>query len=177
MDDLEAREVRHRTLEARVLAPRHDERVEVVLRHRYANVRVAALELQVQVHEASNPLTSAVTASLRGVGTPSPARSADAAAQVVDLRRTAPLDVLEHARLVVVRDVQACGVVDELLRVRVESDPLRGGDRLPFVDERADEGAEIGPLAHAAVREPGQRPTGFVAALKITLRHWAVARR
>ena len=43
VDDLEAGEVRDRALEARVLAPRDDERVEVVLRHRGADVRVASL--------------------------------------------------------------------------------------------------------------------------------------
>jgi hypothetical protein len=69
--DLEPREVCHGTLEPGVLAPGDDERVQVVLRQRGADVRVAALELRVQVHEASSPLTRAVTASFSGVATPS----------------------------------------------------------------------------------------------------------
>ena len=72
VDDLEAREVGHGPFEARVLAPRHDERVEVVRRHGGANVVVPPPELGAQLcHEASNALTSWVMASLSGVGTPS----------------------------------------------------------------------------------------------------------
>ena len=48
-------------------------------------------------------------------------------------------------------------MVDELLGIRVERDPLRAGDGLSLVDERADDRAQVGPLAHAAVREPGER--------------------
>ena len=43
------------------------------------------------------------------------------------------------------------------LRVGVEGDPLGGGDRLALVDEPGDERAEVGALADAAVREPGER--------------------
>ena len=48
MNDLEPRHVRHGALEARVLAPGDDERVEVVRRHRGADVRVPALQLGAQ---------------------------------------------------------------------------------------------------------------------------------
>ena len=41
VDDLEAREVGDRALEAAVLAPGDDQRVELVLRHRRADVPVA----------------------------------------------------------------------------------------------------------------------------------------
>ena len=43
MDDLEAGEVGDRALEAAVLAAGHDQRVQVVLRHRGADVPVPAL--------------------------------------------------------------------------------------------------------------------------------------
>ena len=43
VDDLEAGEVGHRPLEPAVLAARDDQRVELVLRHRRADVRVPAL--------------------------------------------------------------------------------------------------------------------------------------
>ncbi len=46
VDDLEPREVRHRTLEARVLASRDDEPVELGSRHRVADVGVPPLELR-----------------------------------------------------------------------------------------------------------------------------------
>ena len=71
VDDLEAGQVRDRPLEPRVLAARDDERVEPVLPHRLPYVRVAAIELCLQTHESSSALTSAVTAVLSGVGTPS----------------------------------------------------------------------------------------------------------
>ncbi len=45
VDDLEPGEIRHRTLEAGVLAAGDDQRVQVVPGHRCAHVRVAALEL------------------------------------------------------------------------------------------------------------------------------------
>ena len=70
MDDLEPRQVRDGALEPGVLAARDDERVELVRRHRRADVGVAAIQLYSEVHEASTPLISAVTASLSGVGTP-----------------------------------------------------------------------------------------------------------
>ena len=141
-----------------VLAPRDDERVEVVLRHRGADVGVAALELGCQRHESSSALTSCVTASLSGVGTPELAPEArDAAVQVVDLGRAPRFHVLEHARFVIVRDVGSGGVVDQLLRVRVEDDPLRGRDRLALLDERTHECAQVRPLADAPVRQPGER--------------------
>ena len=85
------------------------------------------------------------------------AEADDAAVQVVDLRRRARLHVLEHARLVAVGDVGPRGVVDQLLGVGVELDPLRGGDGLALVHEPADERAEVRPLAHAAVRQAGER--------------------
>ena len=68
VDDLEAGEVRDRPLEARVLAPGDDQRVEIVLRHRGADILVPAS--QFCVHAASIPLMRATTASLSGVGTP-----------------------------------------------------------------------------------------------------------
>ena len=73
MDDLEAGQVRHGTLEARVLAAGDDERVEVVRGHRGPDVRVPSLQLGAQrcSHDASSPLMSDVIASLSGVGTPS----------------------------------------------------------------------------------------------------------
>ncbi len=70
MDDLKSREIGHRPFETRVLAPGDDERVQVVLRHRGPDVRVAAIELGVQLHESSSAMTRAVTVSFRGVGTP-----------------------------------------------------------------------------------------------------------
>ena len=149
--------------------PQTIDRVEPVARERFADVRVAAGHL---VHDASNPLTSAQIASFSGVGTPSSrAEASDAAVQVVDLGRPPRLDVLQHRRLVVVRDVLARGVVDELLRIVVELDALRGGDGLALVDEAGDERAQVRALADAAVRERVSAPSGFVAALKITLRH------
>ena len=66
--DLEAGEVRDRALEAGVLAAGDDQRVQLVLRHRGADVGVPAR--QFCVHEASTPLIRATTASLSGVGTP-----------------------------------------------------------------------------------------------------------
>ena len=73
VDDLEAGHVRHRALESGVLAAGDDQRVEVVLGHRGADVRMPPLQLGAQrsTHEASSPLTSRVMASLSGVGTPS----------------------------------------------------------------------------------------------------------
>ena len=56
-----------------------------------------------------------------------------------------------------VGDLRLRRVVDELLGIGVERDPLRRRDSLALVDERAHERAQVGPLAHAAVREPGQR--------------------
>ena len=56
-----------------------------------------------------------------------------------------------------VRDVGTGGVVDELLGIGVEHDPLGGGDGLALVDEPGDERAEIRPLADAAVGEAGER--------------------
>ena len=57
----------------------------------------------------------------------------------------------------VVADLRAGRVVDQLLGVGVELDPLRGGDRLPLVDEPRGERAQRRLLADAAVREPGER--------------------
>ena len=135
--------------------PQTIDRVEAVARERLADVRVAAGHL---VHDASNPLTSAQIASFSGVGTPcSRAEAGDAAVQVVDLRRPPRLDVLQHRRLVVVRDVLARGVVDQPFGIGVELDPLRRGDGLALVDEAGDERAQVRALADAAVREPRQR--------------------
>ena len=67
------------------------------------------------------------------------------------------LDVLEHARTVVVGHVGPGGVVDQRLRVGVQLDPLRGGDRLALVDEPGDERAQRRVLADAPVREAGER--------------------
>jgi hypothetical protein len=86
-----------------------------------------------------------------------PAEADDAAVEIVDLRRPPRLDVLQHRRPVVVRDVLARRVVDQLLGIGVELDPLRRGDGLALVDEAGDERAEVGALADPAVREPGQR--------------------
>jgi hypothetical protein len=66
--DLEPREVRDGALEPRVLAAGDDQRVELVLRHRAADVVVPVCQLCVQL--ASTPLMSATMASLSGVGTP-----------------------------------------------------------------------------------------------------------
>ena len=81
----------------------------------------------------------------------------DAAVEPVDLGRPASLDVLEHRRLVAVRDLGLGGMVDQRLGVGVEHDPLRCGDGLALVDEPADEPAQVGALADAPVREPGER--------------------
>jgi hypothetical protein len=69
--DHEAGEVRHRPLEARVLAAGDDGGVEPVPLERLANVPVAALDVRAHCcHDASSPLISAVTPSFSGVGTP-----------------------------------------------------------------------------------------------------------
>ena len=81
----------------------------------------------------------------------------DPPVQVVDLGRTAGLDVLEHGRLVAVGDIRPGGVVDQLLGIGVEHDALGIRDRLALVDEPRDEGAEVGPLADTAVREARER--------------------
>ena len=60
----------------------------------------------------------------------------------------------------VVRDVGLRGVVDELLGICVERDALRSRHRLPLADERADERAQVGALAHAPVREAGEGADG-----------------
>src|SRR5262249_59624974 len=67
MDDLEAREVRDRSLEARVLGAAHERSVEPVALEGPANPRVTCG--QFCVHEASTPFTSDWIAALRGVGT------------------------------------------------------------------------------------------------------------
>src|SRR3954469_13773386 len=66
--DREAAHVRDGALEAAVLGAAHEHRVEAIARERFAYVGVAAGHL---VHDASNPFTSAQTASFRGAGTPS----------------------------------------------------------------------------------------------------------
>jgi hypothetical protein len=72
VDDLEPREVRDGALEARVLAPRHERRVEAVARERLPHVPVPPLDVRRAHcrHAASVPLMSATIASLSGVGTP-----------------------------------------------------------------------------------------------------------
>ncbi len=66
--DLEAGEVRDGALEAAVLAPGDDQRVELMLGHGGPHVGVAARQLC--IHDASTPLIRATIASLSGVGTP-----------------------------------------------------------------------------------------------------------
>ena len=95
----------------------------------------------------------------------------DAAVQEVDLGLPPRLDVLEHARLVVVGHVGPRRVVDQLLRIGVELDALRGGDRLALVDEPGDERAQAGSSQTRPCVSPVSAPIGFVAALKITFRH------
>jgi hypothetical protein len=70
MDDPEARQVRHRALEPRVLGAAHDDGVEGVRVHRLADNGVATLDLRTAHHDRSNPLTSAQIARFCGVGTP-----------------------------------------------------------------------------------------------------------
>ena len=56
-------------------------------------------------------------------------------------------------------------MVDQVLGVGVESDPLRRGDGLPFVDEAGDERPEIGTFADVSVgetREGADRVRGGV---------------
>ena len=57
----------------------------------------------------------------------------------------------------VVGDVGPGGVVDQVLGVGVEHDPLRDRDRLALVDEARDERAERTVLADAPMCEAGQR--------------------
>ena len=74
VDDDEAGHVPNGALEAAVLAPGDDHGVEAVAREGLAHVRVAALDVRwghVCAHDASSPLIRAVTASFKGVGTPS----------------------------------------------------------------------------------------------------------
>ena len=71
----------------------------------------------------------------------------------------------------VVGDLGPGRVVDQLLRVGVELDPLRGRDRLALVDEAGDERRRAGSSQTRPCVRPVSAPTGFVAALKITLRH------
>ena len=104
------------------------------------------------------PRISAAMVSLSGVGTPEAVAEADdAAVQVVDLGAPARLDVLEHAGLVVVAHLGLGGVVDQRLGVGVERDALGARDGLALVDQAADERAQVGPLADAAVRQAGER--------------------
>src|SRR4029078_1020561 len=68
VNDLEPRHVRDGPLEARVLVPGDDKRIEVVRRHRGTDVPVPALQLGAQsFHESSSPLINEVMASFRGV--------------------------------------------------------------------------------------------------------------
>src|SRR5262249_23044407 len=68
VDDLEAGEIRHRSLEARVLGAADERGVEAVPLERGAHPRVPGSQLCVQL--ASVPLMSAQIASLSGVATP-----------------------------------------------------------------------------------------------------------
>src|SRR5581483_1134017 len=67
--DPEAREVPHRTLEARVLRAGDDDGVEPVLLSLRADVGVAALDL-LPARQATLPLISCVSARLSGASTP-----------------------------------------------------------------------------------------------------------
>ena len=131
--------------------------------------------MPITVASTTPPLLSRVPRSARcsGVGTPScRPNSDDAAVQIVDLSLPARLDVLQHRRLVVVGDLGARRVVDQLLGIRVEHDPLRGRDGLPLVDEAARRArAAAGCSQTRPCVSPVSAPIGFVAALKITLRH------
>ena len=72
----------------------------------------------------------------------------------------------------VVGDLGPRRVVDQLLGVGVEHDPLRGRDGLALVDEPRDEPrAAPGRSQTRPCVRPVSAPIGFVAALKITLRH------
>ena len=96
-------------------------------------------------------------ASFSGVGTPSsrPNRPMPPFRKSTSVRPSG-LDVLEHARLVPVGDLGLRCVVDQLLGVGVQDDPLRGCDGLALVDETRDERAERDVLADPPVRQARQ---------------------
>ena len=82
----------------------------------------------------------------------------DAAVEDVDLGGPARENVLQHARLVVVR--LRDGLVHGLLRRAREHDPGPLADRHRLRDQPVDLPAEPGVGADAAYREPGQRRQG-----------------
>ena len=109
--------------------------------------------------ESSSALTSWVIASFSGVGTPSSRPKRPMPPFKNSISVCARLDVLEHARLVVVGDVGLRGVVDELLGIGVEDDPCAPATAFPSSTSALTIARRSG-RSHAAVREPGERADG-----------------
>ena len=172
-----------RAVEAGVLGAAHDHRVEPVARHRLADQPVAPLDLVrrnrprrlvVTAPTMPQPL-SRVPRSSRAPASATPWRRPkldDAAVQVVDLGLPPRLDVLQHRRLVAVRDVAAAPRSRSAPpdRSRARSPAPR---RPPCPRRRAATRARRsgGCSQTAPCVRPVSAPSGFVAALKITLRH------
>ena len=118
--------------------PETIERVEVVLGHRRPDVRVPALELGAQrprgLHSFDERGDRVVAAASGRRARARSARCRRSGSRSRSRRRASTSWSI--ARLVVVGDLGPRRVVDQLLRVGVERDPLRGGDGLALVDER-----------------------------------------
>ena len=166
--DHETAQIRDRALEARVLVAADDHRIESVSLRGFAHEPVPPFDLvlrQVRIgrhshccHESSTPFTSAQIASIQRrrhlVLAP---EADDTAVEIVDLRPPSRLDVLEHRRFVVVRNLRLCRMVDQRFGIGVEHDALRRRNGLALVDETGDERTQVGPLAYPPVRQAGER--------------------